>query len=89
MATSKKDNEKVSIVLTDQQKDIVEQLKTLLSTEYIDVSKINLHKDSVDKYYSVIYNYMGTGIHIPESEVNEFEFENNQIGIWKTWTMNF
>lgn len=89
MATNKKDNEKVSVVLTDQQKYIVEQLKTLLSTEYIDVSKINLHKDSTDNYYSIIYNYMGTGIHIPENEVDEFEFENNRIGIWKTWTMNF
>lgn len=89
MATNKKDIEKVNIILTDQQKDIVEQLKKLLATDYIDVAKISLNKDSIDNYYSVIYNYMGTGIHIPEEEVNELEFEQKQIQIWKTWTMNF
>lgn len=74
------------VVLTEQQKQIIEEVKKITSVNTIDISKLKLHKDNLDDYYSVMYNYMGTGIHIPKDEVDEFEFEKNGIGIWKTWT---
>ena len=80
--------EEVPTIFTEQQKGIIEKVKTFIGTSSIDINKLKLHKDSIDEYYSVVYNFMGTGIHIPADEIDEFEFIKNGIGIWKTTTYN-
>lgn len=74
------------IVLTEQQKEIIERVKTVVGSNTIDLSKLKLHKDSADDYYSVLYDCMGTGIHIPQKDIDESEFTKNGITIWRTWT---
>lgn len=76
------------IIYTEQQKEIIEKVKAFIGTPNIDISKLKLHKDSIDDYYSIVYNFMGTGIHVPADEIDEFEFTKNGIGIWKTTTYN-
>lgn len=49
-------------------------------------NKIALHIIEGENYYSVCYDYMGTGIHLPINEVDEDEFRNQGIRIWKTWS---
>ncbi len=87
MANKKEDNSAIN--LTEQQKEIIEKIKSIVHSTNIDMSKIKLHKDSIDNYYSVLYDCMGTGIHIPKNEVDEVEFEKNGFTIWRTWTFNF
>lgn len=64
-----------------------ELIKEKLGNEHPFVlDKIALHRVEGDDYYSIIYNYMGTGIHIPASDVDEELCEEEGIKIWKTWS---
>lgn len=85
---AKSTKEEVQIIFTEQQKEIIEKVKTFVGINNVDIEKLKLHKDSVDDYYSVVYNFMGTGIHIPKDEINEMEFIKNGIEIWRTTTYN-
>lgn len=76
--------EEIVVVLTEQQKEIIEKVKSFVGINNVDINKLKLHKDSIDNYYSIVYNCMGTGIHIPEEEINEMEFFKNGIEIWRT-----
>jgi len=67
-----------------------ELIKEKLGNKYPFVlDKIALHKETGDDYYSIIYNYMGTGIHIPVKLVDEKLCEEEGIKVWKTWSYKF
>lgn len=70
--------------LTEFQKNILSTISDKIGIQATDIDKVKLSKINVDNYYGVIYNFMGTGIHIPENEVDELEYIKEGIGIWKT-----
>lgn len=58
--------------LNQTQQHVIELLK---SNEVKIVNPIMLTKTQLVDYYSVSCNYMSTGIHIPENEINEQELK--------------
>lgn len=72
--------------MSELQKKIVDIVASSLgySVTSIEFDKIKLHKDSLDNYYSILYNCMGIGVHLDKKEVDEEEFAKNNIEIWHT-----
>lgn len=86
-----KSTKETPVELTEIQKKfltIVSEKRGNVSINNIDIDKIALHKDSIDDYYSVIYDFTPIGVHINYKEIDEGECQRNSIKIWHTWTWN-
>ena len=64
---------------------IIDLIKAKIYPRVFNKDKITLHITEGENYYSICYNSMGTGIHIPKEEVDEDECREFDIKIWKTW----